>query len=125
MFNDSLSPRYTWRNKGKAKQNPDVKTGVYVLEHRPTGKLYVGVDSHVTMATTKAVTRLEKGNFNNRAFQGSASVECDILIYEYPTSTLAAAKRLERDILESISPNYLLTNPSANVKESKRKKVAL
>lgn len=124
MFNNSLSPRYTWRNKRKAKQNPEVKTGVYVLEHLPTGKLYVGVDSHVTAATIEAVARLEKGTFHNRAFQGSASVECDILIYEYPTSTLAAAKRLERDILESISPNYLRTNPSTVVKESKRKKVA-
>lgn len=124
MFNDQLAERYTWGNRRRNRPIPDTKVGCYVLEHVPTGQLYTGFTNDLTATTKRLVNELEAGKFSHSKFQGTAHVECDILVYEYPTRTIAAAKRLEYELRESITPKYLLTNPVELIKETKRKKDA-
>lgn len=110
MFNININENFSWGNVSRRRATPVVKTGCFVLEHVPTGKLYTGTSLRVSDETRVLMEDLRNERFLNHAFLGSAKLELDIRVYEYPAKSMKEARALESAIQASVSPNYLLTN---------------
>lgn len=102
----------TWSRTsfGRGKRLEPVTTGCYVIEHICTGKLFTGVSASVSNDVDLHLLTIGDGTTRLKKFVKLCVNDSDLKLYEYPTTSLKAAKKLEQEIRASVSPTYLLMN---------------
>ena len=95
---------------GRSKRSEEVRTGLYVLEHVATGRLWLGCSAKVSVEVDGLMDALGRGEFPNKLLQSLCKSDLDLQVYEYPTSSMKAAQFLAGRIRPTVYPAYLLLN---------------
>lgn len=124
---------WTHSQSGKGGRKELVKKGVWVLDHRPTGRFIIGTSNDVSKEIDKQLKQLEQGKFPHKLMQqlfdtpeGNKGERPAMVIVEYPLNSEKDIKRTLKEIRETNSTDYCLlaevTNgniPSGKEKPSK------
>lgn len=95
-----------------------VRKGVYVIDHRPTGRFFIGSSNDVTKEVDKHLSLLHKGKHENKFFQRLYQMSDDkqrqcpapLVIIEYPLNSDKDIKLTLKEIRESNTTPYCLLN---------------
>jgi hypothetical protein len=94
---------------GRGKRAHLVGSGVYVVEHLPTGKCITGISKTVSADVDKHIQKLLDGTHPNKKFVKLVSMDRDLRLLEYPSTGMSAKQILAR-IRSTCYPKYLLLN---------------
>ena len=94
-----------------------VKKGVYVIDHRNSGRFIIGTSSDVSKEVDKQMALLAKGKFPNKHFQRQYTDELQregrqpaFVIIEYPLNKDKDIKLTLSEIRETNTAPYCLLN---------------
>lgn len=94
-----------------------VRKGVYVIDHRPTGRFIIGSSSDVSKEVDKQLTQLLKGSHPQKLMQRLYQMADDkqgnpppMVIIEYPLDNDRDIKRTLKEIRETNTTDYCLLN---------------
>lgn len=120
MSFETTTKGFLWTHSPKGGRNHVVKKGVWVLDHRPTGRFMIGSSSDVSKEVDKMLTQLEKGKFPNRLMQQlydkpdnddpRKSPRPPMVIMEFPIGNERDIKRTLKEIRETNTTDYCLLN---------------
>lgn len=92
------------------KKNPDsYRTGHFVIEHVPTGQVYVDVAVNMAKELDRIFEDLAKGVFKNSRLNRLGKMEYDFKVFVYPAPTTKVA-RDEIKKYRAAFPNHLIVN---------------
>lgn len=97
-------------SSGRGKRAAEVKNGLYIIEHISTGRMIVGVSSHVSKEVDKQLAQLSKGKHENRLFAKLIEMDMDVKLHEVPTKNSKEADKLLDQVVSTTYPDYLNTN---------------
>lgn len=103
--------------KGKGGRRDLVKKGVYVIDHRPTGRFIIGSSTDVSKEVDKQLALLAKGKFPIKLMQRLYDTADDnkgnppaMVIVEYPLKADKDIKLTMDEIRRSNTTPYCLLN---------------
>lgn len=123
----------TWTHSftGKGGRREPVKKGVWVLDHRPTGRFMIGTSNDVSREIDKQLQQLETGKFPNKLMQRLYDTPADkhgnkpaMVIVEFPLNSEKEIKRTLKEIRETNTTDYCLLeedDSNGRIKGSKKK----
>lgn len=89
------------------KKTDEVKSGCFVIEHVPTGRIIAGASSKVSADVETHLQKLEREKHPNALMNSLCQRERDLRVHEYPTKTVKEAKAVLKEIKDSVEPKYL------------------
>lgn len=98
---------------GRGKRAEQTLIGCFVLEHISTGKIVVGTSRSVSRdvdGLLKELSDVKAASKSNKPFAKLCALDADIKIYEYTAKNLSEARRIEKEVRETVTPRYLLLN---------------
>lgn len=114
------SPRYKdgkLVQGAKGGRRDKVAKGVYVIDHRPTGRFIIGSSSDVSKEVDRHIAQLTNGKHPNKLLQTMYQIPGDkhgnppaIVVTEYPLNDDRAIKRTLKEIRETNTTDYCLLN---------------
>lgn len=103
--------------KGKGGRRDWVKKGVFVIDHRPTGKFIIGSANDVSKEVDKQLTLLERGKHPIKKLQRSYDNADDLhgnhspmVIIEYPIKADKDIQLTLEEIRRTNTTDYCLLN---------------
>lgn len=85
--------------------------GCLVVEHVPTGRVYVDVSKKLKQGAMDIHSSLVLGEFDNRRMQINFDMDPDMKYIGYPCKTISEARKLAKDIMDSTPTMVLLNLP--------------
>lgn len=89
-------------------RSSDTKKGVYVIDHKPTGKFIVGSSDNVSKEVDKQIKMLESGQHPTKQLQRQYTGETYLTVFEIPANSDKDIKRTLKEIRESNDTQYCL-----------------
>lgn len=108
---------WTHSTSGKGGRRDIVKKGVYVIDHRPTGRFVIGSANDVSKEVDKQLKLLEQGKFPIKLMQklydtpdGKHGERPPMTIIEYPLNSDKDIKTTLKEIRTTNTTTYCLLN---------------
>lgn len=112
-----LGNTWTHSTSGKGGRRELVKKGVWVIDHRPTGRFIIGSSNDVSSEVDQQLKLLAKGKHPIRLLQALYQKPDDdrgnpppMVITEYPLSSLNQIRQTLKEIRETNTTPYCLLN---------------
>lgn len=107
---------WTFQPEGRGVRSVDVKKGVYVIDHKPTGKFIIGSSDDVTREVDKQIHLLHVGKHGikklqdqyTRQMNADGRPEAFLSITEFPIKSDKEIQRAIKEIRESNDTEYCL-----------------
>lgn len=103
--------------KGKGGRRDIVKKGVYVIDHRPSGRFIIGQANDVSKEVDKHLAQLESGKHPIKLLQRLYNTPADnhgnppaMVVIEYPLAKDKDIKMTLEEIRRTNSTDYCLLN---------------
>jgi len=100
----------------------EVKKGVFVIDHKPTGRFIMGASEQVSKEVDKQLKELNQAKHKSKLLQANYIREPYMQITEIPARNDKEVKQILREIRESNTADYCLLEegkPNGKIKSSK------
>jgi len=104
----SLDEKKTQRKGKVATRSLEVKKGVYVIDHRPTGLFIVGSSDDVSREVDNQLAVLQSGQHKCKRLQRQYAGEPILLVTELEASSEKAIRKVIKEIKDTNTTDYCL-----------------
>lgn len=103
---------YSWSSTsfGRGKRSVVVVSGVYILEHIPTGRFIISTSKSVSNDVNNDLQKLRMFNHPVNFLNSLCKLDGDIKIYEIPFKKASEQKAFIAKVKSFIYPKYLILN---------------
>lgn len=95
-------------DQARGGRTQDVKKGVYIIDHKPTGRFIVGSSDDVSKEVDNHIEQLVRGSHGTKHLQRQYGGESYLIITEIPTGSDKDIKRTIKEIRETNTADYCL-----------------